>query len=214
YAVAGVVPLLLVILSAPNSPVEALPQAAALIVGGLLGTLLIGIMRISPPSREITIPMQAAILIGIWLAAVVGATTFLAVHYQIEQGHWIPISVLMIAVPSLKGTRDRSWLRTSATVGGAAAASLVAALVTNDVAVIALALLAGVLSAVIARTYYWVTLFITVSVVLYSGGGEVSHTAAIVRIGATIVGAVLVLATAQVVALIDRWLDEDAALPS
>jgi hypothetical protein len=209
YAVAGVVPLLLVILSAPNSPEAALPQAAALIAGGLLGTLLIGVMRTNPPTTETTIPLRTAILIGAWLALVVGGTTFLTVQYEIDQGHWIPISVLMIAVPSLEATRHRSWLRTSATVGGAAAASVVAAVATSDVVVIGLALLAGVLSAVVARTYFWVTLLITVSVVLYSGGGEHSHTAAIVRIAATVLGAVIVLTTAQVVALIDRWLDEE-----
>ncbi|MEI8081729.1 MAG: FUSC family protein [Actinomycetes bacterium] len=213
YAVASVVPLLLVILSAPNSPVAALPRAGALIVGGLLGTMLMGILRISPPTKEITVPKRAAMLIGLALAIVVGVTTFLSVEYEVDRGHWIPISVLMIAVPSLKATEDRSLLRTTATVAGAVVASIVAIVVTHDVVVIALALLTAVLSVVVAKTYYWRILFITVSVVLYAGGGEDSHEAALIRVGATIIGAGIVLATARAILWIDHWLDEESIMP-
>jgi uncharacterized membrane protein YccC len=206
YSATVLTPLVLVILSTAPTPAAALPRAVALGIGALLGTVLLGILRLDPPTSDRTVANRDALLIGATLGIVVGAAVWLTATYEVYQGHWITITILSIAVPSLAATQGRSVARTAATVAGAAIAAVATSVVPSGQIVIAVALLAAVASAALVSDYSWRITLLTISVILYAGGGEDSQTAAVARVIATLVGALVVVACTWFLMVMDRRL--------
>lgn len=212
YSAAVVAPIALVVLSTPAAVDVAAPRAIALVAGGLVGIALVAVWHADPPVEEVVLPLGWAVVTGAVLAVLAGGAMWVSASHRIAHGHWVAATVLAVAVPSAVATLDRSAARTAATVAGAAAASLFAWSVPWTGVVIGLALLAALWSVTHAHGYEARIAAVTIAVVLYAGGGDVSTSAAIARVVATLVGAALVAAAIVAVWLVTRAIDPETEL--
>ena len=177
-------------------PGSALLGVAAALAGGLW-TVLIGylLLRRLPTSPLVPLPAISAVVYGIALALLLGATTLVATTW----GHgtmagWVLLTILVIARPGFTETWRRVLARSLGTVLGGAAAALLALAVHTEwvlatVGFVALAL--AILLQLIKADYALYSVALTAAVVLINSRTTDLFAIDVERVGFTVIGAIV-----------------------
>jgi uncharacterized membrane protein YccC len=131
---------------------------------------------------------------AIRVTAVCGLDVWILYHFHISHGYWLPLTSLIVLQPHLAGTFRRSLQRMGGTIaGGILAAVLAVFLHTQLTMAAALFPLALLTLAVYPVSYTWFCFFLTPTFVLVSLPYFGDWQLAAIRIGNTVLGAVLAL---------------------
>ncbi len=186
--------LAVVVAPGPATPGEAGMYAVGLAIGAVYGLLLAERLHLPVPPVDVVVPPALA-------AAVLGGTAGLAalVAHVIgdPRADWIPLTVLVVAGTSLRGSRRRTVDRVVGTVIGVGVAFVLGELGLPSGVLIGLGVVAMVGSvAVGGASYRWTSLLVTLAVVLVATPGAPLPDIATRRLGYTLAGAAVLAAGA------------------
>lgn len=205
YALA---PVLAIVFAATDRGLPWWSAAVWSIVGGLIGLAVLRVMKVDvEPSA---MPERQAWRHALALAAACGLTLWAALAWQVPQGYWIPVT-LLVALRPLREERseilsDRLWGTLIGAVVALVAAFLLPPSLTQFVALIFLVLVAGY---GVARNYLMQTACLTPMLMLFATAGDDARTLEFTtqRVLFTIVG---VLVGAALVVALSVWDARDA----
>lgn len=188
---------------------EVVPQAASLRdamlvalfagAGGVIGVLLGRRLGAPPATRVPAVPRRIAVHVvaGASTAIGLGGAAALAVATGIPHGYWIPLTVSVVAPALVRGDTRHCRQRLLGNIGGLALTiplSLVP-MPSWGFYVASFALFTAAFS-VMSRNYGWYALLESAAVVFLVSGGQQVAEIGEVRAGATVIGFILVAATA------------------
>jgi uncharacterized membrane protein YccC len=185
---------------------DALLRGAIVAAGGIVQMIAVTILRPLimpelPPLVPRVSPDRPSLLQShVIRAAISVALATIASHrLGLFNGHWAPMTALLVLKPGLRDTHTRGLARLAGTVGGCAAASVFAALVPERLFVLVIvgSIAAWFAYALLKAHYAAFTAAVTATVVMLVAVGGVSEfEAAESRIGATLVGGAVALIVA------------------
>ena len=209
YALA---PVLAIVFAATDRGLPWWSAAAWSIAGGLIGLVVLRLMKVdSEPS-----PMSErhAWRHAIALAAACGVTLWAALAWELPQGYWIPVT-LLVALRPLPEERsdilaDRLWGTVIGAVVALVAAFLLPPSLTQLVALVFLGLVAGY---GVARNYLMQTACLTPMLMLFATAGDDLRTFEFTaqRVLFTILGVIIGAAVITALAIWDARDTEDGA---
>ncbi|WP_162320165.1 FUSC family protein [Nesterenkonia haasae] len=180
------------------------------LIGGLWAVVVSALLKSKLPNLTAKpLSHTVALHYGLALAILLGVAAFIASTWFTETtGGWLLLTILVIVRPGLSDTRSRVINRSVGTVAGGAIAALVGSVVvTHQVLLTGIAVVALVIALVllVRKANYAVYAFaLTIAVVLFNVDGPDVLSADIQRVGFTLAGAVLVAALAASYQLVVR----------
>ncbi len=127
--------------------------------------------------------------------AVVGGVDVLLMHrLHVSHGSWMAMTSIIVLQPHGSGTLRKTYQRVVGTIAGGVLAAILAALIHTQVGIIAVVTITSVLTlATFAVDYAWYTFFLTPTFVLLSLPRPQDWHFAGVRMGTTVLGAMVAL---------------------
>jgi uncharacterized membrane protein YccC len=182
--------------------------AAWSIAGGLIGLVVLRLMKVD--AEALPMPERHAWRHAIALAVACGITLWAALEWDVPQGYWIPVT-LLVALRPLPEERDdilsdRLWGTLIGAVVALGAAFLLSPSLTQIVALLFLGLVAGY---GVARNYLMQTACLTPMLMLFATAGDDVRTLEFTaqRVLFTVVGVII---GAAVIAALAVWDARDA----
>lgn len=183
-----------VVAPGPATPEAAVIYAVGLAIGAVYGLLLAGRLDLPAPPVDIELPPA---LVAVVLGGTAGIAAAISLVAGDPRADWIPLTVLILAGTSLRGSRRRTVDRVVGTVMGVVVAVALGELGLPEgvLAGMGVAAMAGSV-AVGGGSYRWTSLLVTLSVVLVAAPGASLPVTAARRLGYTVAGAALLAAGA------------------
>lgn len=184
-----------------------------LLFAAIAGTYAILLARrsgVPADTGTVTVSLPKAVAGGGGLAIAAGLAGAIAQHWDNDNAYWLPMTVFLLAIPAPGAALSRrAATRVVGTAAGVGAAGLVSLVIDAPALDYALAFGALVLTLAIPNPRWFnaaTTAFTIVLALTPTSGAEVGGT----RLGATVCGAVIVVAIAGVLALVTRVMPETA----
>ncbi|MCF8543473.1 MAG: FUSC family protein, partial [Candidatus Nanopelagicales bacterium] len=185
-----------------------------LLFAAIAGTYAILLARrsgVAADTGSVTVTSRNALVGGIGLAIAAGLAGWIAQLWDNDNAYWLPMTVFLLAIPAPGAALSkRAVTRVVGTAVGVGAAGLVSVFIDAAALDYALAFGALVLTLAIPEPRWFnaaTTAFAIVLALTPTSGAEVGGS----RLGATVTGAVIIVAIAGVLALVTRLLPETAA---
>jgi hypothetical protein len=165
---------------------------------------------VPPDAGAVALPTSGAVTAGIGLAIAAGLAGVISQRWEVENAYWLPMTIFVLALPA-PGVRlsRRALTRVIGTAAGVGAAIATSALVDVPAVDYALAFGALVLTLAVPNPRWFnaaTTAFAIVLALTPTSGADVGSA----RLGATVLGAGIVVAIAIVLALVTRLMPQSA----
>jgi hypothetical protein len=184
----------------PGRPGQALISAGVVVIGGLWA-VLIGwtLLRDEPSGAPARVPSRIVIFYTGALVLLLGVAAYIASTWFLKTtAGWVLLTILLVTRPTYDESREMIRERGLGTVAGGVIAAVVALIVSNSTALVALGTLAMVVAAVLQlqhARYAYFAVFVTAAIVLVDAQRNNVFEIDLERVVYSLVGVTLVVVT-------------------